>query len=92
MTLLSQMLVRILEEDKAFLLTILSLISKITCSATLYEEPGETLITLLMKDEEIERDVKKAVKEVFGEEYTASNIYTSCGKRMIHYEIEFQKR
>ena len=45
------------------------------------------LITLLVGDKEIEQAVREAVEEVFGKEYTVSNVYTSCGKRMIHFEL-----
>lgn len=87
MTELCQTVARDLEEDKAFLLTMISLTGKVTSTITLQEEPGEMLITLLIKDNEIEQAVIEATKEVFGKEYAASNIYTSCGRRMIHFEL-----
>lgn len=87
MTQLCQTVVRDLEADKAFLLTMVSLTGKVTSTVTLREEPGEVLITLLVGDKEIEQAVREAVEEVFGKEYTVSDVYTSCGKRMIHFEL-----
>lgn len=84
---LTRTVVRYLESEKVSLLTLLNLYGSVTTSVTLQEEPGEMLITLLMKDEEIEQAVTEAVKEVFGAEYEVSDICLGNHRRIIFFAL-----
>ena len=87
MTQLTQTLARDLEADKAFLLTMLDIQGRVGSSVELKEEPGEILITILMKDNEIEEAVKEAVKNVLGKNFSANDVSVTCGGRLISFSI-----
>ncbi len=81
---LTKTLVRDFEKDKQWLMAMLSNIQRLNTSVQLREEPGEILITLLMKQEEIETAVVQATKEVFGNRVTVSDISVCNGGRIIN--------
>lgn len=84
---LTQTVKRQLEMDKDFLMPRLRVHGRTDATVLLDEEPGEVLITLLMTNEEICTAIKNAVKEVFGGEYTVTNIYMGCGKKLFTFKI-----
>lgn len=84
---LTQKVKRQLETDKAFLTLMLKHHGRVEANVVLEEEPGEVLITLLMTDSDIQKAIKKAVEEFFGTNYLVSNLYISCGKRLITFTI-----
>ena len=87
MTLLAQTLARDMGADKTFLLTMLYMRGRVGSSVELKEEPGEILITILMKDQEVAEAVKEAVKNVFGNNFSAQDISVTCGGRLISFTI-----
>ena len=80
---LTTTLVRELKKDKQWILTMLSHAEILTISVELRNEPGEILITLLMKQPEIEKAVHEATKEVFGGNVIATNISVESGGKVI---------
>ena len=84
---LAQTIIRQLETDKTFLTLMLEHHGRVEANVVLDEEPGEVLITLLMKKSEICEAIKQAVKEFFGDGYLVSNASMRCGKRLITFTI-----
>lgn len=87
MTQLAKTLVRDMEADMGFLLTMLDLQGRVASSVELKEEPGEILITILMKDQEVEEAVKEAVEHLFGKNFSVSDVSVACGGRLINFTI-----
>ena len=65
MKLLTNTLIRSLNEDKKTILEILEKKGSINYTVRLHEDEGELLITLLMTSEQIEDAVVEAVSKVF---------------------------
>ena len=87
MSQLTQTIARDLKKDKEWILSIISLTKKMGTTVRLSAEQGEILITLLMKEKEIEKDLKEAVKEVFGEKLSVSDISLTCGSSVINFTL-----
>lgn len=83
---LKETIARHVESEKKEILKELENKDECYCAIGLRWEPGEVLITLMMSDEEIERDAKEAVKEVF-EGRDIMNMFISRSRTIISFTI-----
>lgn len=82
---LTRTIVKELEKDKKWIQAILSNIDRLAILINIGEEPGEIIITLLMKDEEIERAVVEATKKVLGNNVKVSEVSVSSDGSTIRF-------
>ena len=85
---LERKLVKELKKDKQWIFAMLSNVNRLAILIGLQEEAGEVVITLLMKDEEIEEAVIKAAKEALGDTVKVSKVSVTSDGKTIRFLME----